>query len=97
MFARPNPIVPADRLRKFTGTYVSEDKNAAELTIDLQPQGLQATYFGQTANLISRSDTEFYHPGVFFNLTFEKKGLLLETFYGQTQFRRQEARTKKAH
>lgn len=97
MFARPNVTLAAEKLQRLAGNYVSQDRNATKLIVSVQDQKLRITYSDRSEYLLAASEHSFYHPGVFFNLTFNENELLLETFYGQTHFRRFEERTKKAH
>jgi predicted alpha/beta superfamily hydrolase len=95
VFERPRLSLATDKLRQFVGKYKSADANAAELTIQTEPQGLTAAMDGNPISLLAKSENSFYHPGMFVNITFEATQAKVETFFGETIYQRVDVKSQK--
>ncbi len=94
VFERPQLTIAPETLEKLTGKYISTDKDATELIVQVESQKLVALIDGEKISLLAKSANEFYYPDSFFNLTFEGTQANIETFFGATTFQKVKA-TKK--
>jgi len=88
MFERPNIEVAPAMLEQWVGDYIFRNKDAPELSIQIESQMLVAKINGKKLSVMAKAENEFYHPDSFFNLTFDGTKAKLETFYGETNYQR---------
>lgn len=88
MFERPNIALTPAILVQWVGDYISPDKGAPALSIQIESQTLVAKINGQKISVKAKADNEFYHPDHFFNLRFDGAQVKLETFFGETNYQR---------
>lgn len=84
IFERPEIILPAATLQSYSGVYKSTVDPAKTLRVRVAGKQLQVSDFSNNAiNLSAQSETQFYHPGIFYELHFQDRALELRTFFGQ--------------
>lgn len=88
MFERPQIELGQEALRKLAGRYVSTEKEAFELMVQVEDQQLVVLVDGNKESLLAKSANEFYLPNSFLSLKFEGNQARLETFFGTTIYRK---------
>jgi predicted alpha/beta superfamily hydrolase len=99
MFERPQVSISAAALKQYLGKYVpahdnSESDNAEGFSLQVEAKQLQLITADETLSLLAKSEREFYLPDTFFNLTFEGNQAKIETFFGETSYKRIDAVAK---
>jgi hypothetical protein len=99
MFERPQVSISAAALKQYLGKYVpahdnSESDNAEGFSLQVEDKQLQLITADETLSLLAKSEREFYLPDTFFNLTFEGNQAKIETFFGETSYKRIDAVAK---
>jgi predicted alpha/beta superfamily hydrolase len=88
IFDRPQITVAPQKLAKFTGKYIATDKNGTELIIQVEAEKLTASIDDKKIPLLAKTDFDFYHPDDFFNFEFKGSTVKVETFFGETLYKR---------
>jgi predicted alpha/beta superfamily hydrolase len=88
IFRRPRPPVDIKKLQSLAGVYQMENSDDT-MVVSAQNQELVVQFSsGETYHLWPHSETHFYHPGVFYNLSFSGELASVETFFGKSRYRR---------
>lgn len=87
LFERPKIVIKPAVLAALAGRFQPVG-GGEELVLQVGDNGLQRVSMGEVVNLFALAANSFYHPGVFYNLSFNGDTLNLETFYGTTQYKR---------
>lgn len=95
MFNRPRQSIAPEKLQSLAGVYQLENSNDT-MVASAQNQELVVQFSnGDTYHLWPQSETTFYHPGVFYNLSFSGEIAFVETFFGKSRYRRVDVTAKK--
>lgn len=88
IFNRPRQAIASDKLLALSGVYQMENSEE-QMVVSAQNQELVIKFpGGETYHLWAQSDTTFYHPGVFYNISFAGDLASVETFFGSGRYRR---------
>lgn len=86
IFGRPKLSLSSDKLRAVAGIYQMEGSDK-QIQVSAQDEELVVQFPGGGAySLWAQSETDFYHPGAFYNLIFKDERASLETFFGKAEF-----------
>lgn len=88
MFSRPRLSLTVDQLRAVAGVYRMENSDDQIIVSEQDQELVVELPGGYMQHLWAQSETDFYHPGVFYNLSFEGKTASVETFFGKSQYSR---------
>ncbi|TVZ41511.1 putative alpha/beta superfamily hydrolase [Alteromonadaceae bacterium 2753L.S.0a.02] len=87
LFQRPVVTVTKQVLKHYRGTYKIKGEGDDKLLISVVDGALVARpQEGEPLTLQAKSQTEFYHPGSFYNAIFAGNNVTIETFFGVTEF-----------
>jgi predicted alpha/beta superfamily hydrolase len=88
LFARPRQALPLETLQEFFGVY-QEENSDDQIRISAQDQELLVEFSdGWALHLWPKTENNFYHPGFFYNIAFDGRVALVETFYGRSRYLR---------
>jgi len=85
IFSRPRLSLSPHQLQPLVGVYRMEG-DEDEIEVAISGPDLTVKLSDGHVNLWAKSETSFYHPGVFYNLSFTEGQALLETFFGQYRY-----------
>lgn len=88
MFSRPRLSLATDKLRAVTGVYQMENSDVQIVVSEQNEELVVELPDGYMQHMWAQSETDFYHPGVFYNLSFEGETASVETFFGKSQYLR---------
>ncbi len=87
MFQRPVEKLDEQTLIKYAGTYALSTELQERLLVSLAGDKLVMQKQGEEPiELLAKSQNEFYHPGIFYQVLFKGNKLIIETFFGVEEF-----------
>ena len=90
MFKRPKLKLPNSTLEQYVGEYINPTVESDTFAITLAADGLVITNAaGQVTHLWAKTDSQFYHPGLFVDVHFSKGKAEVESFFGKNNYLKQ--------